>query len=413
MSAAAINFFGARFLDDPYPFYRHMRETEPVMRQVGMRGTEWLLTRHADIRAVLGDRQNFIVDAVPDSVARAGVAAGAGEVRAGCERLAGNVRDWLFFIDPPEHTRRRAPIARAFTPQAIDALVPAISARVAQRLAGGGDTEIDVVQDLGTWLPAATVLDLLGVRDADVAAIAQAGSAVFAVFEQPASGARYAALAPHVQELETLVNRWMAAPAAHLGHGGLLRALLSHDGERAAFDSAWVPGFVTMLLAVGQDTTKHLLGNALAALAATPAAWQCLAAEPALAPAAVDELARYDTPVQLVARVAARDVVIGGQLLRQGERVYLFLGAALRDPEVFDRPDELVLDRARPAHLHFGGGPHYCLGAQIARAITVAVLQRLAAPGRRPPRMVDGRARRLRCVHLRGYASLPIQVDLS
>lgn len=411
MSAAAINFFGARFLDDPYPFYRQMRETEPVMRQAGMRGTEWLLTRHADIRAVLGDRQNFVVDAVPDSVAHA--AAGVGDVRAGCERLAGNVRDWLFFIDPPEHTRRRAPIARAFTPQAIEALVPAITARVAQRLAGGGDAEIDVVQDLGTWLPAATVLDLLGVRDADVAAIARAGSAVFAVFEQPASGARYAALAPHVHELETCVNRWVAAPAAHLDRGGLLRALMSRDSEHAAFDAAWVPGFVTMLLAVGQDTTKHLLGNALAALAAAPAAWQRLAAEPALAPAAVDELARYDTPVQLVARVAARDVMIGGQMLRRGERIYLFLGAALRDPDVFDRPDELVLDRARPAHLHFGGGLHYCLGAQIARAIAVAVLQRLAAPGRRPPHVIAGRARRLRCVHLRGYASLPIRVDLS
>lgn len=411
MSSATPNFFGAAFLDDPYPFYRRMRAAAPVMRQPGMRGTEWLLTRHADIRAVLGDRHHFVTDAVPQLIERAGAR------QDGCRRLADNTRDWLFFIDPPEHTRRRSAVARAFSPQAIEALAPRVSDLLRQRLpARRGGVEVDVVRDLGNWLPAMTMLDLLGVREAEVDWIAQTGSAIFSVFEQPVSPERHAALGAQVGELEALIERWLAQPQRYLEPQGLLHHLLSVDGDRdepPALARRRLLGFVTMLLSVGQDTTKHVLGNGLAALAAAPTAWEALAAEPGLLPAAVEELARYDSPVQVVARVAAADTSVGGQAVRSGERLYLFLGAGLHDPEVFERPDALEFERPRAGHLHFGAGPHFCLGAPIARVIVRALLQHLLRPGRRPPQSRPEGTQRLRCVHLRGFAALPLRLDLT
>ncbi len=411
---APINFFSASFLDDPYPYYRQMQADSPMLPQPGLRGTDWVLTRYADIRAVLCDKQAFGVDDVPRTVLQTGTDS-TWDDRV---RLSDNIRHWLFFVDPPIHTQWRSKVARSFSRQAVAGLAEYADQQLQRLLpAQAGWHELDVISDIGTPLPARLMLQLLGISGLDPNQVAAQGSRIFAVFQQPMSPQRYADLGAEVRALEALISTVIQAPEQYLNEQGLLRGMLKTVGDAAGADSSdhqqSLLGFVTMLLSVGQDTTKHLLGNSLLAIAQAPAAWQQLAEHPAWLDAAVDELARIDTPVQLVVRTAKTDSRVGGETIRAGQRMHLFLGAGLRDPEVFEAPDEINFQRAESGNLPFGAGPHFCLGAYIARVASHALLKHLVRPGRRPPMVYLDQAQRQRSVHLRGFKSLPMRLDLA
>jgi cytochrome P450 len=357
---------------DPYPFYRWLRESEtPVFWDAS--GQRWVVTRHRDVVAALRDPALSAVRlwAGPDADPQE-------------RRVVELLRAQMLFADPPDHTRLRRLVSRTFTPRMIDRLRPAVTTFVdglLDRVCGQG--RMDVVRDLAMPLPVTVIAEMLGVPPRDRGLLA-GWSLSFAVLlddavltpEQSRNAvAGLAAFAAYLSDLaalrrreprEDLVSELVAGGGEHLSHDELLANLV-------------------LLLAAGHFTTTHLLGNGILALLRHPGQWRLLCREPSLAPSAVQELLRYDPPVQFTERVVARPTTLGGRPVRTGDPVVLLLGAANRDPEVFPDPGRLDLRRSGAQHVAFGHGIHTCLGMALARMEAETALTRLAArlPGLR------------------------------
>ena len=360
---------------DPYPLYQRLRAEDPVHRNgPGF----WLLTRYADVVAVLRHPR------MSRDPRRSAQYQRIREANGGQDPWA-DAAPSMLFVDPPDHTRLRTLVNKAFTPPAIARLrarVEELVDELLDRTAGAG--EMDLVDDLAYPLPVTVICELFGVPPADRGRF------------RDWSGALVHLLDPLVAE--DMMERALGARAA-------LRAYL---GELVAERRARPQRDLLTALVAGHETTVNLIANGTLALLGHPAERARLAADPALAASAVEELLRFDSPVQLTSRHATDDLEVGGQLVREGETVIAALGAANRDPAQFPDPDRLDLARAPNRHVAFGGGIHFCLGAPLARmeaqiALT-ALLRRHPdlTPGEAPPTWRD-------TVTLRGLATFPVR----
>src|SRR3989442_1817858 len=339
------------FRDDPYPSLHRLRETDPVnLTPIGF----WRLTRYAD---VTGLRQE-----VP-----AGTRTTDGVLPGVDESLSGQ-RQFMLQQDPPTHTRLRRLVSRAFTPRAIAALrgnVQRIVDECLDRVAPHG--EMDVIADLALPVPATVICEMLGVpvgdRDRFTAWTAQATYGLAAGVLPPEMLAQAAAagmsLAAYFQEL-------IAARRTRLGDD-LLSALIRAEEEGDRLSPSELISQAIGLLIAGFETTIGLIGNGVRALLEHPAELAKLRARPELAERAVEECLRYDGPIILTARVLHADVAFDGTTIPCNAKVWGMLAAANRDPAVFPDPDRFDIERQPNEHLAFGGGPHFCLGAYLAR----------------------------------------------
>ncbi|MFD7656827.1 cytochrome P450 [Actinosynnema sp. NPDC059797] len=333
----------------PYPLYRRYREAEPV--HWSSASGAWYVFAHQPTVEVL---------ASPD------FARGRLVLPPGCDALAALLRDWLVFLDPPRHTRLRSLLAGRFTNPAVRALRPDVQ-RVADDLVASlaGRPEIDLVADFATKLPLYVMCDLLGLPAADREWLHRRALAL-----QQASSTRqgdYAAAERAARELGDYFREAAADPA----EDGLLAPLV-----RAGCIPDEVAATGVHLLTAGHETTAHLIGKSVLALLDHPS---LLRSRPVFTADHVDELIRYDGPVQMVSRRAERDVVLGGRRVRADDKVVLVLGAANRDPDRFERPDELLPTRSARGHCGFGHGAHRCLGAALAGLETQLALTALVA----------------------------------
>lgn len=383
---------GAELLD-PYPFFAEMRQHHPVA--FDERARLWSVYRHADVMAALGDPESFSSShaepgALPDVRQR---------------RFAS-----LVAFDPPYHTKLRKLVSRAFTSSAVARLETRITAITDELLDAVTPTgQTDLVADLAGPLPTIVIAEMLGVPAEDRAAFRRwsdgVGEAANAVVSDPVNGMKRVeeAYAPIEAYLRAVIAERRGRPEDDL-ISGLLAAQI--DGE--SLEELDLVAFCVLLLLAGNITTTHLLGNAVLALLDHPAELSHLRAHPEHTPEAIEELLRYDTPVIAVGRWLTRDRELGGQELRKGQHVMLWTGAANRDPAVFPDPDRLDLGRKPTQHQAFGYGPHYCLGAPLAR-----LEARIALPAilRRLPelRLVEGAPLApAPGYHLRGVTSLPL-----
>ncbi|MEV6908466.1 cytochrome P450 [Amycolatopsis sp. NPDC051071] len=321
----------------PYPLYRRYLAEEPV--HWSSASGAWFVFGHQPTMEVLGN---------PDFT-RGGLV-----FPPGCDALTRLVRDWLVFLDPPRHTRLRSALAGRFTRAAVRSLRPQVQ-RVADDLVAAlaGRPEIDLVADFATRLPLHVMCDLLGLPAADREWLHRR-----ALVFQEASSTRqgdYAAAEEAARDLGDYFRQAAADPA----EDGLLAPLV-----RAGCTPDEVAGTGVHLLTAGHETTAHLIGKSVLALLDHPGV---LRSRPVFTADHVDELIRYDGPVQMVSRRAGRDaMLLGSRRVRAGDKVVLMLGAANRDPDRFEQPDELRLDRAPRRHCGFGYGAHRCLGAALA-----------------------------------------------
>ncbi len=389
---ARFNPFSAEFRRDPYPIYRALRETRPVHKTMGM----WVLTRHADVRAVLRMR-TFSAGLLPELVSRqatrgsvAGRAVGAADAD-NVRRIGRLGEKSLVFTDNPEHARLRGLVNRVFTAEAVAGLRPRAE-RVAAHLVGQALTRggMDAIADFAASLPLTVMCDWMALPPAlreragewthDVRFLLEPGLMSAEDFTRVGGvvEAFTAALAKLVAERRVRPGPDLISQLAGVVTGGRDRL----DDEEAAF-------VCIMCFVAGNETTKSLIGNGLLALLRHPEQSAQLRRDPDRLGAAVDEALRYDSPLQLTKRLATRDVEIGEKLVREGDQVLLCLGAANRDPEVFERPDDFDIGRDAAAHLAFGHGMHGCLGgplAQLQAAVAFDCLYReaghveLAAP---------------------------------
>ena len=313
-------------------------------------------------------------------------------------------------MDPPDHTRLRRLVAGAFTPRAVAGLEPWIRDLTARLVAAAdGTVGFDLIDTLAFPLPIAVICHLLGVPAEDRDQFRAWGHDVAATLDpQTAAAARaetYAAELALTGYLQDLVRERRANP-----DDSILSALIAAEEEGDRLSSSELVSTAVLLLIAGFVTTVNLIGNGTVALLGDPESWSRLGRDPALVPAAIEEILRYDSPVQLTTRVATEDVEVGGTVIAAGQPVVVCIGGANRDPEVFEQPDEFRIDRSDPGkHLAFSLGAHHCLGAALARLegrIAIEELTRrypaleLAAPPTRRPLLV-----------VRGYDSVPVRVS--
>jgi len=355
-SEVVFNPLLPEFHADPYPFYRRLREEDPVHQSpLGI----WVLTRYDDTVMVLRDPRFGREGMAELMEARLG----AGSVRPA------NTRDMLF-RDPPDHTRLRALVSRAFTPRVVEAMRPHI-----QEIVDGlldrveGARGMDVIEELAYPLPVTVICEMLGVPTADQdvfkqwsadiarsldAAILPAGSEVITRGQEAGD-----ALREYFRSL-IAVRRKRPLP-------DLLSALIAAEEQGDKLSEPELVATCSLLLIAGHETTVNLIGNGVLALLRHPAELRALADDPALIQTGVEELLRFDGPVQRTGRMTMADVEIDGKPIPKGSIVAAVIGAANRDPAHFPDPDRLDVSRRENRHIAFGFGIHFCLGAPLAR----------------------------------------------
>jgi cytochrome P450 len=383
---------------DPYPLYAGLRgrDRDLVRSSLGA----WITASHPTAEAILRDRR-FSSSPVHQKGYRPPSYAD-GDPRADLPESD------LLTLDPPDHTRIRRLVSTAFTPRAVAALEPWIRDTATGLLdRADGAAGFDLVETLAFPLPIAVICHLLGVPAADQDKFRAWGHDVVATLDPQT--ARAAAQSAHTAELaltaylRDLVDRRRAAP-----DDTILSALIAVEEEGDRLSTGELISTALLLLVAGFETTVNLIGNGTVALLREPGQWARLAADPGLVPGAVEELLRYDSPVQLTSRTATEDIDLDGTVLPKGTSVLVAIGGANRDPGVFPEPARLVLDRPNAAdHLSFSLGMHHCLGAALARLEARVAFEELT---RRYPRLaLAGQPVRRPMLVLRGYEHIPVR----
>jgi cytochrome P450 len=341
-------------LADPYPLYRRLRAERPVYFDPYLH--TWVVTGYDDVAAVL-TRMSAVRTPPPDRLR----ALGMGEMAPLAEVM---VRQMLF-VDPPEHTRLRARFAAAFTPRRVDRLGAHI-VDIADRLLAeaAGRPSFDVIGDFAAVLSAIVTAELMGLPTADHPVLktwSETFAEVLGNFQHNPDRAE--AL---VRALAEMTDYFRAAvrDRTRTTGDGLVDALVT--GDQDLTEEETVANLVLTMVG-GQETTTNLIGNGVLTLMRHPAERRRLRADPALLPAAVEELLRFESPSQHTARIATEDTEMGGELIRRGQAVIAVMGSANRDETQFPDPDRLDLGRAGNRHLAFGWAAHFCFGAVLAR----------------------------------------------
>ncbi len=403
MSQFEAALASADFNRDPYPVYARMRQEAPVYWSEAW-GC-WMLTRYDDIARSLQDYASFT------SLGRLTATMDLPEPLR--ERAAPLIRHYsqgLINVDPPDHTRMRKLVHQAFTPRTIRkmrAYVQAIVDRLIEdRLEQG---EMDLIWDFAYPLPVTVIAEMMGIPLEDHASFKRWSGEIVGFMATPKPSA-----AVLLQSQDSLLAmqqyfREIYAKRRRQPEDDLISALVQAEMEGDSLtEEEMVSSCVTILIG-GHETTTYLIANGMHALLRNPDQLRRLRAAPALAETATEEFLRYDGPFQRNRRIATTDTVIGGQRIRKGELALQFLGAANRDPAQFAEPDKLDIARAPNKHLAFGYGPHFCIGAPLARLEASIAFRALLA-----------RLKRIRLARedlewnsalFRGLRSLPIQFE--
>jgi len=368
--APLFNPWTPEFIADPYSFYHRLRATEPMhLTPFGFH----VASRHADVTTILRDKR-FGKDFIGRMTRRHGP-----QIME--EPVYRSMSHWMLQLDPPDHGRLRGLVVRAFTARRIEDMRPRIQAivdAIIDRVAPRG--QMDLIADFAFRLPVTVICDMLGIPAGD--------REVF--FNSSRAGGRLLDLAPLSGAEIKEQNSFNLAMAEYFRRlfdlrrrepgDDLTTQLVQAEEHGDKLSNEELTANIILLFGAGHETTVNLIGNGLLALYRNPDQLQLLQDDPSLTTNAVEELLRYDSSVQVTSRTTLEDVdEIGGIPLAKGQSVICLLGAANRDPAAYTEPDRLDITRADVRPLSFGGGVHYCVGAQLARLegeIAIATLLR-------------------------------------
>src|ERR1700742_1612900 len=358
------------FIRDPYPHYERLRTTDPM--HVTALGS-FVASRHAEASLVLRDKR-FGKDYVERTKRRYGP-----QIME--EPVFRSMSHWMLQQDPPDHTRLRGLVVKAFTARRVEDMRPRIQQIVDEtldRIAPNG--QMDLIEDFAFRLPVTIICDMLGIpeehREIFYASSRDGGRVLEPVpmspaeIEQGNAGNLMAAM--YFQQLFDLRRKQPG--------DDLITQLVHAEEDGSKLSNEELTANIILLFGAGHETTVNLIGHRLLALHRNPHQLAQLQADPSLITNAIEEFLRYDSSVQMTGRVAMEDVELAGKTIAKGENVLCLLGSANRDPEVYpDRPETLDITRPNVKPLSFGGGIHFCLGAQLARIeaeIAIATLLR-------------------------------------
>ena len=334
---------------NPFPWYRLMRETQPVYYNPQYRF--WQVFGYEDVQRVLSDYTSF-----------SSVFGGGGERH---DPLGSS----LISMDPPRHRQLRNLVTQAFTPRSVAQLSERITAIVNQLLEQVAATRrMDIIDDLAYPLPVIVIAELLGIPHAD--------RERFKVWSDAVVGATYPEDGdPQAEMSEYFLD--MIAQRSREPKDDLISALLDAQIDGQDLNQRELLGFCILLLVAGNETTTNLIGNAILCFDEHPEVMEQLRAEPALVPGAVEEVLRYRSPVQFMYRRTVANTTIRDQEIRAGQMVLAWIGSANRDEAQFPNPDSFDIRRTPNRHIAFGHGIHFCLGAPLARLEAKIVLTML------------------------------------
>jgi cytochrome P450 len=390
-------------LADPFPLYRRMRDEDPAHWSPLLKA--WVLTRYEDVKGVCldarmsSDRLRPFFATLPS--------AEAGRV----SELIRYLTLWMVFRDPPEHTRLRRLAAKVFNVRSINVLRPRIEALAGWLLERIGEgEEFDFISQFAGPLPALVIMEMLGVPREELAMLKRLSDemALF-IGSTRDSPEKYSRAEAATRDMAALFRGLIAARRKRPAQDLLTELMaVEEEGERLSDDE--LVATCVILLFAGHETTTHHIANGLAALLRFPGELRRLRDDPTLAAAAVEELLRYDGPIGALVRIVREEHSLHGKALLPGQRVFLLMNAANRDPRAYTDPDSLDLRREGPAHLTFGFGAHICLGFPLARLEGQIALPAVLARWR----SIEAAASRpewLDSMVLRGMKAMPIRVQ--
>jgi len=354
-----FNPLAPEFIRDPYPFYERMRATDPV--HLNEHGS-FVASRHAEVSLVLRDRR-FGKDYVERTVRRYGP-------KILDEPIFRSMSHWMLQQDPPDHTRLRGLVVKAFTARRVEDMRPRIQQVVDQTIDAVIDHgHMDLIEDFAFRLPVTIICDMLGIPEEHREAFYKGSRDGGRVLEPVPMTPEEIAQANAGNLMAKMYFEQLFELRRRNPGDDLTTQLVQAEEDGSKLTNEELTANIILLFGAGHETTVNLIGNGLLALYRNPDQLALLKADPSLTSNAIEEFLRYDSSVQLTGRVALEDIEdLGGKKIPKGETVLCLLGSANRDPAAYpDRPDRLDVTRPNVRPLSFGGGIHHCLGAQLAR----------------------------------------------
>lgn len=399
--AVEFNPFDPEFRANPYPLYHRLRAEDPV-HWSSLAG-RWVLSRHADCVVVLRDTARFSADPYKwDGFQEFLQTLGSEE-----SPLLRMQTSWMLMKDPPDHTRLRTIVTKAFTPRVAEGMrsrIQAIVDGLLDKVHAAG--QMDLIADFAYPLPTMVICEMMGVPVADQEEF-KTWTRDLARSLDPIVTTEIIEAANQATVSFSAYFRALIAKRRQNLQNDLLSGLIAAEEQGDRLNEEELVATAILLLGAGHETTMNLIGNGTLALLQNPEQLSRLQADPTLMQSAVEEFLRYDGSVQMTARTALVDVEMGGKTIPKGQQAIILLGAANRDPEVFPDPDRLDITRKDNKHIVFSYGIHHCLGAPLARVEAHVAFATLL---RRMPnlRLATNDLEWRETVTLRGLKALPV-----
>lgn len=359
--AFKFDLFNPKFNANPYPTYKLLRTNDPVHRYFV--GGDWILTRYADVKAVL--KSHCVrTDDRPTSLQKRNQQ--LQNRQKNLNTLVYTTSRFLFYMNPPDHTRLRTLVSKGFSPL-VERIRPSIQEIVDSLLDQVQDQGgMDIVADLATPLSVNVISKLLGIPPEIQEQIHQWTQVLSRILDPLVSLEEYEAMNQATEKIQeyllTLITEREKAPQQDF-----ISTLIAAKEQNDQLTQKEILAVCILLFGAGEETTGNTIANGMLALLNHPEQMEQLKEEPAKIQSAVEEIIRYDSAIQMLTRIATEDLEIGNQTIKAGEKIVLCLGAANRDPAQFSEPDQLNINREPNHHLAFADSIHYCLGSTLAR----------------------------------------------
>jgi pimeloyl-[acyl-carrier protein] synthase len=358
--------FDRAHIANPYAMYKRLREEDPVhFSQTG----EWIITRYEDTRNILRN-SDFIVGNRFEWLKK-----GIGYFKykdLDFSNIEAAMKGFILFLNPPHHTRIRKFIHQVWNSREVEAIIQ----KNLDTLLPVQSDSFDLIKGLGKPLPAMTIGKILGLPEKDYTYLKEQGSVMIKALDL------YISFKDIIRINEAAKNfieyfKEIIIQKEKQPDDGIISKLVQLNKLEQVLDGDELVSSCILLFIAGEETSVSLMGSGLYNLISHPEDFNALRNNPEKIPAAIEELLRYDAPVQIVGRIAGQDCEVGGKTIKQGETLTVCLGSANRDPEVFEHADDFIIDRSPNKHLGFGGGAHYCLGDWLARIQTEMMIRSL------------------------------------
>ncbi|GAB3313341.1 cytochrome P450 [Larkinella ripae] len=383
---------------NPYPMYEALREQDPVHQ---LKTGDWVVTRYADVCTVLMDKRFDVID-MPSYFRHKTL-----DIDNATVDLYATYRasyNWLLYLRRPMHGRTREIVMKLWPTLNFAESVQSVLAELAAGMRA--KPAIDLIDDFAKPLPVMVISRLMGFPETHLEALKYWGERLATIFEPMLARAEMLEINRAAADFLTFVDDCITAHEQKPADTMIGKLLAQRSADGQPMDRDDLISLIANLFVAGEETTRNLIGNGFAALTAFPDQFELLQKQPELLKPAVEEMLRYDSPVQITSRIALEDAEVAGKLIRAGEQLYVCLGSADRDERQFDSADRLDITRLKNKHLAFGYGSHFCLGASLARMQGMQAFQLLLDEF--PDLRADlPRAVQRRNLLLRGFGSLP------